>query len=208
MRARQPHWSPSTAPTARFRRTCIADANGDLFGTTDSRRREQRRHGVRDRQDRRRVTRARRPRWSASTAPTADPRRRPDCGRQRRPVRRDRKRRRQQRGTVFEIVKTAGGLREHAHHAWSALTATTAKPPARSLIADLQRRPVRHDATNGGAGRRRHGVRDPQDRRPATPARPSHWSASTDRRLHAGGLIADANGDLFGTTSGSAATQH
>ena len=33
----------------------IADANGDLFGTTARRRRERRRHGVRDRQDRRRL---------------------------------------------------------------------------------------------------------------------------------------------------------
>ena len=68
----------------------IADATGDLFGTTNRRRRGRRRHGVRDRQDRRPATPARPPRWSASTAPTAIPRRRPDRRRQRRPVRHDR----------------------------------------------------------------------------------------------------------------------
>ena len=32
---RPPHWSGSTTPTASFQRHLIADANGDLFGTTE-----------------------------------------------------------------------------------------------------------------------------------------------------------------------------
>ncbi len=96
-------------PTASL----LADSNGDLFGTTTgldpTRQSLKRRHGIRDCQNCRVVTRARRPRWSASTAPMARPRRRPDRRPQRRPVRHDLRGGATAVGTVFEIKKTGAG---------------------------------------------------------------------------------------------------
>ena len=67
-----------------------------------------------------------------------------------------------------------------------------------------QRRPVRHDLCGRGE-RLRHGVRDrrtpARSLRRSTPAPRQRWSASTAPMARTrAGLIADANGDLFGTT--------
>ena len=86
----------------------IADANGDLFGTTSG----GGAYGdgtVFEIAKAPAAMRALPRRWSASTAPMRDPSRRPDCRRERRPVRHDCSRRRDGDGTVFEIAKTAGG---------------------------------------------------------------------------------------------------
>ena len=181
----------------------IADANGDLFGTTDWRRRERLRHGVRDRQDRRPATPARPPPWSPSTTPTALSRRRPDRRRQGRPVRHDEDGGANGDGTVFEIVKTAARLRQHPDHAGQLQRPDGATPLGRP-DRRRQRRPVRHDrlaAARTATARCSRSPRLPAATRPPPP----RWSPSTaPTALPDGSLIADANGNLFGTTTGGA----
>ena len=66
-------------------------------------------------------------------------------------------------GTVFEIAKTADRLRQHAHHAGQ-LQRHQRREPRWQPDRRRQRQPVRHDRIRRGE-RRRHGVRDRQDRR-------------------------------------------
>ena len=165
------------APTVRSR--CRPDRRRQRRPVRHDRRRrgDRQRHGVRDRQDRRRL-----------------------CQHANHPGQLQRRRRRAIRGsliadangdlfgttevgganddgTVFEIVKTAGGYASTPTTLVSfngANGATSAGQPDRRR----QRRPVRHDRQRRGE-RRWHGVRDRQDRRAATPARRPPWSAST-----------------------------
>ena len=69
-----------------------------------------------------------------------------------------------------------------------------------------RRRPVRHDA-RWRRGQRRHGVRDRQHRHRLRHARPPRWSPFNGGNggNPMGGLITDAAGDLFGTTSSGGA---
>ncbi len=127
----------------------IADANGDLFGTTAYGGASNRRHGVRDHQDCRRLRQHPTTLVSFNGANGADPVGRPDRRRQRRPVRHDRRRRREQRRHGVRDRQDSDRLCQRAHHA-----------------GQLQQR---------------------------------------RRRRSDGRLIADANGDLFGTTAAGGA---
>ena len=211
-----PPWSASTAPTAHIPLgSLIADANGDLFGTTavggangdgtvfeiaktaagyastpttlvsfrrpiaptarsrgrPDRRRQRRpvrhdrsgwrsdtrrRHGVRDRQDRRRLRQHPHHPGQLQRHQRRDGRsRRPDRRRQRRPVRHDTiggaaleaKRR---HGTVFEIAKTASGYASTPTTLVS-FNGSQRREPVRQPDRRRQRRPVRHDRRYGGA---------------------------------------------------------
>ena len=185
----------------------IADANGDLFGTTSS-------GGANGNGTVFEIVKtaagyASTPtRWSASTAPMAHSRGRPDRRRQRRPVRHDdpggganwrrhgvRDRQDRQR------------LRQHADHPGQLQRRPTAQPSVGRPDRRRQRQPVRHDRPR--AARTKLAARCSRSPRPpaATPARRPRWSASTAPTARApwAGLIADANGDLFGTTSAGGA---
>ena len=203
MPARRPRWSASTAPTARIQRpSLIADANGDLFGTTRSRRREQRRHGVRDRQDRRRL------RQHAHHAGQLQRRRR------RLPVgsliadangdlfgttsmRRDRRLARCSRSPRLRRATPARRSR------WSDSTAVRRRGIRGGLIADANgdlfgdrpavRRPAR--ATSGTVFE----IVKTAAGYASTPTTLASFNGSPT--VNPGSLIADANGDLFGTTS-------
>ena len=122
----------------------IADANGDLFGTTVDGGAQRRRHGVRDRQDRH---------W----------------------------------------------LRQHPHHPGQ-LQRHRRRVSVGSLIADANG-DLFGTTSMGRRERRRHGVRDRQDRHRLRqhPHHPGQLQRH-QRCVPAGSLIADANGDLFGTT--------
>ena len=143
---------------------------------------------------------------SFTAANGANPGRRPDRRRQRRPVRHDIARRGNGDGTVFEIANTAPvlpRLREHPHNAGQLRRRWQLRQPERQPDRRRQRRPVRHDR-----GRRRQRLRtvfeivnNGRAFSPATRAPPPSWSVSTaPTATPAGSLIADANGDLFGTT--------
>ena len=85
-------------------------------------------------------------------------------------------------GTVFEIAKTDGG---YASTPTTLVSFNDTTPPFRRRPdRRRQRRPFRHDdrprSPTGDVNRWR-GVRDCQDRRRATRARRPHWSASTER---------------------------
>ena len=112
----------------------IADANGDLFGTTDTRRRERRRHGVRDPQDRGGYASTPTTLVSFNGANGARAPLRSDRRRQRRPVRHDHRPRSRRRDVKrrhgVRDRQDRGGLREHAHHAGQASTAPTARRPS------------------------------------------------------------------------------
>ena len=160
----------------------IADANGDLFGTTHAAARTATARCSRSPRPPP-ATPARRPRWSASTAPTE---RSPEASliadangdlfgmTNQGGADGD--------GTVFEIVKTAHRLRQHADHAGQ-LQWRRWCDPCQRLDRRRQRRPVRHDVQRRRV-RRRHGVRDRQDAPKATPARRPRWSASTVTTAH------------------------
>ena len=105
------------------------------------------RHGIRDCQDRRPATRARRPHWSVQRDDGIS-RRQPDRRRQRRPVRHDIGGGANDDGTVFEIAKTARRATPARPPHWSASTAQTARSPRRS-DRRRQRRPVRRDRRGG-----------------------------------------------------------
>ena len=110
-------------------------------------------------------------------------------------------------GTVFEIAKTATGYASTPTTLVS-FNGTNGQRPVGQPDRRRQRRPVRHD-NSGRRERRRHGVRDRQDR---------HGYASTPTTLVSfngtngggpyGSLIADANGDLFGTTDRRRCERH
>ena len=109
-------------------------------------------------------------------------------------------------GTVFEIAKTASGYASTPTTLVS-FNGTNGAHPDASLHRRRRRGSVRHD----GAGGTTLGspikalARCSRSPRPtaATPARQPHWPASTapTGHVHQAGLIADAAGDLFGTTA-------
>ncbi len=81
-------------------------------------------------------------------------------------------------GTVFEIVKTAGGYASTPDHTGQLQRRRRSRPRRRS-DRRRQRRPVRHDAM---AARTATARCSRSSRLPAaTPARPPRWSASTGR---------------------------
>ena len=140
----------------------IADANGDLFGTAGGSVPNKRRHGVRDRQDRAPPATPSTPQsWSASTAPTVAIRRL-DRRRPRRPIRYNTGRRGEQRRHGVRDRQDRHRLRQHPHHPGQ-LQRRQRHRPGRQPDRRRQRRPVRHDS-RGRREQRRHGVRDRQDR--------------------------------------------
>ena len=183
----------------------IADSNGDLFGTTDSRRRERRRHGVRDRQDRRRLR-------QHTDHPGQLQRR------QRRTIRggsliadangdlfgttdeggaND-------DGTVFEIAKTAGGYASTPTTLVSFNGANGAAPSG-SLIADANG-DLFGTTVSGGANDvgTVFEIAKTAGGYASTPTTLVSFN-DADGAAPNGSLIADANGDLFGTTACTAA---
>ena len=86
---------------------------------------------------------------------------RSDRGRQRRPVRHDNRRRRERRRHGVRDRQDGFRLRQHADHPGQ-LQRQRRRRPERRPDRRRQRRPVRHDR-RGRRERRRHGVRDRQD---------------------------------------------
>ena len=148
----------STAPMANPHAGLIADANGDLFGTTES------------------------------GGANGD-------------------------GTVFEIQNTgtvAAPVYASAPTTLVSFNGSNGQYPDAGLIADANG--DLFGTTIGWRGEQlRHGVRDPEHRhgcRASLRQRPDHVGQlqRLQRRNIPAGLIADANGDLFGTTAGGAST--
>ena len=177
----------------------IADAAGDLFGTTASRRREPRRHGVRDREDRLWLRQPPHRAVQLRHHPRRLPRSRPD------------RRRRgdlfgttqfggaNSLGTVFEIVKTASGYASTPTMLVS-FNGTNGASPAAGLIADAA----------GDLFGTTVAVARAATARCSRSSKTASGYASTPTMLFSfdgthgaepvAGLIADAAGDLFGTT--------
>ena len=180
MRA-HPRPSPASTSTmvARPFAGLLADANGDLFGTTDD--------GPADFDGTvfeiaktPAVTPARRSPGQLRQRIRRKPEGQPDRRRQRRPVRHD----------LGVGKRRRHGVRDRQDRDGYASTPTTLVSfngadgaSRRQPDRRRQRRPVRHDRI-GRRGRRRHCVRDRQDRRPATPARRPRWSVSTAPTAH------------------------
>ena len=188
----------------------IADANGDLFGTLERRRRRERRGTVFEivktagglRQHARL-------RWSASTAPTVFPGRQPDRRRQRRPVRHDLQRRRERRtARCSRSRRPPSGYASTPDHTGQ-LQRHRRCFPARQPDRRRQRRPVRHDDRPRPHGDTTDGtvfeIVKTAGGYASTPTTLVSFNGTNGERPE-GGLIADSNGDLFGTTFEAART--
>ena len=102
---------------------------------------------------------------------------------------------------MFEIANTGRAATPARRPRWSASTAPTGNDPAGRPDRRRRRRPVRHD-TRRRRGQRRHGVRDRQDRLRGYASTPTTLvSFNGSNGYDPVALIADADGDLFGTTS-------
>ena len=145
----------------------------------------------------------RRPRWSASTAPKGRSECRSDRRRRRGPLRHDSERRDETAMARCSSSSTTAAAIYTPATLFSFNGANGANPSCRS---DRRRRrgPLRHD--RGRGVRRWHSVRA---RQPARQLHADHavqlQPAPTGRNPFAG-LIADAAGDLFGTTLGAGQT--
>ena len=147
----------------------IADANGDLFGTTDERRRGRRRHGVRDRQDRHRLRQHADHAGQLQRHRRREPRGEPDRRRRRRPVRHDAE------GGAAATARCSRSPRPPTGYASTPTTlasfnGTDGANPLGGPDRRRRRRPVRHDCPG---------------RRERTTARCSRSPAADSRRIQA-----------------------
>ncbi len=125
---------------------------------------------------------------------------RPDRRRQRQSVRHDADGGSSGDGTVFEIAKTSAGYASTPTTLVSFNGADGASPYS-GVIADANGNLFGTTPARGGV-RRRHSVRDRQDLRRGYASTPTTLITfdGTNGDIAFGGLIADANGNLFGTT--------
>ena len=184
----------------------IADAAGDLFGTTSGRRGERRWHGVRDRQDRQPLRQHADHTGHLQRHQRGKPGRRSDRRRRRGPLRHDSVTAgRTAMARCSRSPRPAAATPARRPH-WSASTAPTGHIPYAGLIADAAG--DLFGTTEGGRGERRwHGVRDRQDRQRLRQHADHTGQLQRRQRGRAvAGLIADAAGDLFGTTEAAGRT--
>ena len=156
----------------------IADAAGDLFGMTLSRRRERRWHGVRAGEQRRRQLHADHASQLQRHTTGYTPACRSDHRRRRGPLRHDSVRRgERRRHGVRDRQQRRRQLRQHADHTGQLQRHQRGSPVWRS---DRRRRrgPLRHDNCWTGRTAMARCSRLPRPAA-ATPARRPHWSAST-----------------------------